>query len=153
MLIYFSIFFSTIEFEAFVNIDESQLADDSLTYKYFIAQKTSDKRVFLKQVEHVLRKLNLSSNLVICSDKWPFVNEENKVVRVDSGWLLSGENEIQFHFFDAPLQLWNDDSEGKKRTYAVIIKPMRKTTTGLAELTDYAFNRSVSLILIKFYLN
>lgn len=148
--IFLKLYFSrALEFEAFVSIDESQLNEESLTYKYFIAQKTTDKkRLFLKHVEHVLRKLTLNSNLVVCSDKWPFVNEENKLVRVDSGWLQSGENEIQFHFFDAPLQLWNAESDEKRNSYGVVIRPLRKTSNGLVELTDYAINRSVSFLNI-----
>lgn len=98
--------------------------------------------MFLKHIEHNCRKLNLSSNLVICSDKWPYVNDENKTVRIDNGWLLNGENEIQFHFFDSPLQMWMDADTPK--AYSVIIKPYCKTSNGLVELNDYIINRSVS---------
>lgn len=82
--------------------------------------------------------------MMVCADKWPYVNEENKLVRIDNGWLLSGENEIQFHLFDSPLQLWNEEGSLKKH-YAVLIKPMRKTSSGLVDLDDYVINSSVSI--------
>jgi hypothetical protein len=135
----------TIEFEAFVSKMDTP-NDEPVYYKYFIAQKSSGpKRLFLKYVEHSCRKLSLSSNLVLCSDKWPYMNEENKIVRVDNGWLLSGENEIQFHFFDNPLQLWNQTNVANPKPYTIAIKPMYKTTNGLTELTDCFINRSVSV--------
>lgn len=133
----------TIEFEAFVSYTETANDNELVYYKYFIAQKsTQTNRLFLKQVEHSSRKLSLTSNLVMCSDKWPYANEANKIVRVDNGWLLSGENEIQFHFFDNPLQLWNQNSATKPKPYTIAIKPMHKTTNGLTELTDCFINRS-----------
>ena len=149
-LFYFKIYSNlflqrTIEFEAFVSHTAETVNEEPLYYKYFIAQKCSDKkRLFLKQIEHNSRKLSLTSSLVMASDKWPYVNEENKLVRVDNGWLLSGENEIQFHFFDKPLQLWNQEEVSSSKPYTIGIKPMCKTANGLIELTDYFINRSVS---------
>ena len=97
--------------------------------------------------------MSLQNNLTICSDKWPYINDENKLVRIDNGWLLNGETEVQFHFYDKPLQMWTDDEHEttattKKTPYSIIIKPFRKNgTSGLIELTDFVYNRSVRKII------
>lgn len=131
----------TLDFEAYVNVNDlSELSDDEdVYYKYFIAQKTSQKdKHHLKLVEFTQRKLYLDTNAIILTDdKWPYYdNNSLKPGRVDQGWLLNEENEIQFHFFDSPLQLWNA-KENDKRNFTIEIKPM-KAANGLIELKDYS---------------
>lgn len=133
----------TLDFEAFVHVnDPSELSElESIHYKYFIAQKTSQKdKMFLKQIEFGWRKFTIDSNaILLINDKWPYYDEDvEKPVRVDQGWLLKEENEIQFHFYDNPLQLWNVD-ESKLKNYAIEIKPM-KAANGLIELKDYTLS-------------
>lgn len=133
----------TLEFEAFVNVaDTTELGEDEcIYYKYFIAQKTSQTdKVFLKQVENGRRKVVVDlDSIVLIKDKWPYYeNDEKKPARVDLGWLLKDENEIQFHFYDNPLQLWNVD-ETEKKQYIIEIKPM-KAANGLIELNDYTLS-------------
>lgn len=131
----------TIRFEAFISVDDASEMNEEIHYKYFVAQKTSNKdKMFLKLVENRWRKLSIdTSGIMLVNDKWPYYEEDgSKPVRIDQGWLLKDENEIQFHFYDNPLQLWNDDDENKKQ-YAIEIKPMKKAN-GLIEFKDYTLN-------------
>jgi hypothetical protein len=146
--------------------------DAPINYKYFIGQKCLDKtksRMFLKQIEYTWRKLKLNSTelnhlpsstpLLIQSstkktieinDKWGVqVDEEGATVqiRTDSGWLLDNENEIQFHFFRSPMQIWSCNLSQKPLDIKII--PFR-TNNGLDELKDFAFNRVV-LIYSKYF--
>ena len=137
-------------------------ASAPVNYKYFIGQKCIDNtksRMFLKQVEYTWRKLNLNalpsspltvasssgSKIVEINDKWGIqVDEEGATIqiRTDNGWLLDNENEIQFHFFRSPIQLWSCNLSQKPLDIKII--PF-KTNNGLAEMKDFAFNRVVSL--------
>lgn len=118
--------------------------NDYIHYKYFIAQKTSQNgRVFLKQVENGWRKMSVDfTSIILISDKWPYYldDDERRPARIDLGWLLKDENEIQFHFFENPLQLWNVE-EDKKKQYAIEFKPMK--AQGLIELKDYTLSHLV----------
>ena len=136
--------------------------DAPINYKYFIGQKCLDKtksRMLLKQIEYTWRKLKLNSTestqptpLLIQSstkktieihDKWGVqLDEEGATVqiRTDSGWLLDNENEIQFHFFRSPMQIWSCNLSQKPLDIKII--PFR-TNNGLDELKDFAFNRVV----------
>ncbi len=79
---------------------------------------------------------------MIINDNWPYYeNDGRKPGRIDQGWLLDGENEIQLHFYDNPLNLWNVGEDNKKK-YAIEIKPM-KAANGLIELEDYTINHVV----------
>lgn len=137
-----------LEFEALVDLDETleSLITAPLEYKYFIAQKTSnqkDSTLFLKQIEYNSRKLEiLNSNSLVneTSDKWPLIDTESKPTRIDHGWLLHGEHEFQFHFFNNPIQLWHVDS----KNLCFNIVPW-KANNGLYELKDYCINHVVSL--------
>jgi len=138
-------------------------ADTPINYKYFIGQKCLDKtkaRMFLKQIEYTWRKLKLNSTskiltpsnsassqpstkIIEINDKWGVhLDEEGVTVqtRTDSGWLLENENEIQFHFFRSPMQLWSCNLSQKPLDIKII--PF-KTNNGLNELKDFAFNRVV----------
>lgn len=133
----------TLEFETFVSVNDLCELNETecIQYKYFIAQKTSkNNKIFLKKVENSKRKLTVDLNgIILINDKWPhYENDDQKPGRIDLGWLLKGENEIQFHFYDNPLQLWNEDEENKKN-YFIEIKPM-KAANGLIELKDYTLN-------------
>lgn len=126
--------------------------DECINYKYFIAQKTSQKdKVFLKQVENSWRTLNVDPTaIVLINDKWPYYeNDGQRPARIDQGWLLKDENEIRLHFYDNPLQLWNVEDVDKK-AYAYEIKPM-KAANGLIELTDYTISHLVNNINKKPY--
>lgn len=135
--------------------------DTPINYKYFIGQKCLDKtksKMFLKQIEYTWRKLKLntkesisppnsliqsSKKIIEISDKWGVqVDEEgaNVQIRTDSGWLLDNENEIQFHFFRSPMQIWSCNLSQKPLDIKII--PFR-TNNGLDELKDFAFNRVV----------
>lgn len=138
-----------IEYEATVDLsDESfeKLVSEPVEYKYFIAQKMSnlkDTRVFLKQIEYNPRKLEIANSaLTSCQvmDKWPMVDVDNKPTRIDNGWLLNGENEVQFHFFKHPIQLWH--VEAKNLCYDIV--PW-KANNGLYELKDFCAYSSVKL--------
>ena len=128
------------------------------------ANKKQPSRIFLKQVEYGWRKLAVDAQSTICvvSDKWPYCNEENKQVRVDHGWLLRDENEIQFHFFGNPLLLWlpstttvmasvpgavNEDNStvvgaSPARKLAIDIKPWT-VNKELSELKDFVMQKMV----------
>jgi len=135
-----------------VNVNDiSEVSEDEcIKYKYFIAQKTSQKdQLFIKQVENSWRALVIDTTaIVLINDKWPYYeNDGQKPGRIDQGWLLNGENEIQLHFYDNPLQLWNVAEEDMKQ-YAIEIKPM-KAANGLIELKDYTINHVVIRINLK----
>lgn len=131
---------NVLELEALVDFEETfqQLVDEQVQYKYFIAQKMSnqkDTRVFLKQVEYNPRQLELANSNLLSHeviDKWPLFDQENRQSRIDHGWLLSGENEFRFHFFNNPLQLWHVDS----KNLCYDITPW-KANYGLHELKDF----------------
>ena len=102
-----------------------------------------DTRIFVKQVEYNPRKLELkNSNLMSyeIQDKWANIGSEHKQTRVDNGWLLKGENEVQFHFFNNPIELWHVDS--KSLCYDIV--PW-KANYGLYELKDFAASSAVCL--------
>lgn len=144
-----------LEFEATIDLNESYetLVADAVEYKYFIAQKMSnlkDTRVFLKQIEYNPRKLELTNSSVLSYqviDKWPLIDADNKPTRIDHGWLLNDENEVQFHFFKYPLQLWH--VEPKNLCYDIV--PW-KANNGLYELKDFCAHSSVNLYPKKFFL-
>jgi glycerophosphocholine phosphodiesterase GPCPD1 len=138
----------------------SMASDKPIHYKYFIGQKCIDKtksRMFLKQVEYTWRKLNLngssatittpsptsltaSSILIEINDKWGVLSTDennNSHVRIDHGWLLNNENEIQFHFFGNPIQLWSCNLSQKPLNIKII--PFR-TNNGMSDLKDFALN-------------
>ncbi len=82
------------------------------------------------------------SEVTLVNDKWPYYEGDDgrKPARVDLGWLLKDENEIQFHFYDNPLQLWNVKKDSKNQ-YAIEFKPMK--AQGLIELKDYTLSHLV----------
>ena len=127
--------------------NKADLANETVVnYKYFIGQKTSQNgKIFLKKVEYNWRTLTIDSTLSIhlVSDKWPYHGADNKPIRIDQGWLLNEENEIQFLFYDNPLHLWYAKNDENKK-YAIEIKPM-KAADGLLELKDYTLSHLVNL--------
>ncbi len=87
--------------------------------------------------------IDVNSNIVLVNDKWPnYDQENNKPFRIDQGWLLNEENEIQFLFYDNPMQLWYADKMDEKKKYAIEIKPL-KAANGLIELKDYTLSHIV----------
>jgi hypothetical protein len=123
---------------------EVDASNNCIHYKYFVAQKTSQgNKVFLKQIENGWRKMTMDpSEVTLVNDKWPYYEGDDgrKPARVDLGWLLKDENEIQFHFYDNPLQLWNVKKDSKNQ-YAIEFKPMK--AQGLIELKDYTLSHLV----------
>lgn len=153
------------EFETVVEFDESAEAanlTDGLQYKYFIAQKTSlgKDKLFLKQIEYNFRKLELDAQradatnplspvrIIETNDKWPLMDSENRQTRLDNGWLLKDESEIQFHFFKNPVQLWSRD---ENTNFCIDIVPW-KVTNGLYEVKDYLVSSAVSVDTYLFLL-
>ncbi len=136
----------SVEFEVSIQFDDADFENDAKTlkqnYKYLIAQKTSDKVLFIKEIEYSWRELNIEKKegILVINDKWPNVDSDNKLLRTDHGWLLNGEHEIQFHFYKTPLQFWLNNT----KPLCLSILPWR-TNSGLHALNDYAFNRLVSI--------
>lgn len=148
------------EFETTVEISESDLKQiiesNGIQYKFFVAQKSSinhnnnnSRPLFLKFIEYNWRqldieKLNSNDAIVEINDKWPSVDLENRPTRIDSGWLIDEhEHEIQFHFFDLPLELWSrgggeateEIATASDLTFSIV--PLKHTSKGLTELKDY----------------
>lgn len=140
------------EFETTVDVEESDLKriseSNGVQYKFFVAQKSSStaRPLFLKFIEYNWRQLDEDKliDTAEVNDRWPNSDLENRPTRVDSGWLIDHrEHEIQFHFFDLPLELWTtaavaergEVSTAPELTFSIV--PFKHTTKGLAELKDY----------------
>jgi hypothetical protein len=134
---------------------------NGIQYKYFVAQKsTSESRpIFLKQIEYNWRQVDAeklaSGDSVELSDKWPLVDVEQRQTRIDSGWLIDqAENELQFHFFNRPLELWSRPSNAD---LVVDIVPLKHASPsgagGLTVLKDYLHLSNVYISIIYLYLS
>lgn len=153
------------------NINDLFNNESLLYYKYFIGQKTIQntdnfKQIFLKQIEYNFRELAKPQSLIDnptgpfdkieINDKWPLVIEKSsqqdtaatatttpnaKLNRIDNGWLLEGENEFQFHFFNNPIQLWSQGVSNAKNLCVNIVPWI--ASSGLYELKDYAISQVV----------
>ena len=119
--------------------DSNELVERTHSYKYFIAQKTAQKdQIFLKKIEYEWRRLKGHNR-----DEWPYSDAEKNLTRVNNGWLLSGETKFQLHFFGNPLELWTEEEALPK--YGIQVKPWRKGSSGVKELSDFVMSQVVSL--------
>jgi hypothetical protein len=137
-----------------VHIDKNELDKNEnlatnmpFQYKYFIAQPAGGPnnqpgRMFIKQVEYSYRNIELKEHTtnsfdeeIYINDKWPQADKDGNLCRIDDGWLLSGQHELQFHFYSEPLQLFLPELKSEKPLYFEII-PWR-AGAGLQQLDNY----------------